>query len=216
MKATVYRWLKHRNIEIARLSPDDREECERIGLDPSRFNYKEIQAVRGLAAGGHISPAESRFLGELAATAEARRPIVEVGTLFGASTLVLASWKPPSQRLLTVDNYSWNPLGISPAAHRLATRARLSYAIRHQAVEIVDCDATSFYASYEGPAPALFFCDADHSYEAVLNDLRWARSVGASLIAGHDYDRTLHPGVVRAVDEMGGAREIVGSVYLLH
>ncbi len=48
----------------------------------------------------------------------------------------------------------------------------------------------------------LVFIDADHSEDAVLNDLRaWIPKVKrGGLITGHDYDSHNHPGVKAAVD----------------
>jgi hypothetical protein len=64
------------------------------------------------------------------------------------------------------------------------------------------------------PAPALYFCDADHRYEAVRDDIAWARKVGASIICGDDYE-PVHTGVARAVDEAGGPRELQGGLWVL-
>ena len=150
----------------------------------------------------------------LVASSDPSRPIVEVGTLYGHSTLVMCLAKPPSQRLLAVDNFSWNSLGISSSVHLAATRRRLKECVDDFGVEIVAQPAKAFYESYAGPAPALFFCDADHRYEAVRADIAWAKSVGASIICGDDY-APRHEGVTRAVDEFGGPRERHGDLWLL-
>src|SRR5258705_314674 len=72
-----------------------------------------------------------------------------------------------------------------------------------------------FYRCYRGGQPGLFFCDADHDYEPTLHDLTWARTIGAKIICGHDYDPVRFPGVVRAVKELGGPSELVGSLFVL-
>ena len=141
--------------------------------------------------------------------------MIEIGTLFGFSTLVIAMSKAPSQQLLTVDNYSWNPFGLSGEAHHLATGQVLHDAVRRHSVVQLRADKTSFYSDYDGLPPGLFFCDADHSYEATLADLQWARSVKARIICGHDYLPEVRPGVVRAVDEMGGPSELRGTLFVL-
>ncbi|MGH7463320.1 MAG: hypothetical protein ACREMA_20115, partial [Longimicrobiales bacterium] len=51
--------------------------------------YRSI-VQRVLSRPSEISLAEARFLGELIQRAPAGRPIIEIGTLFGASTRVLA------------------------------------------------------------------------------------------------------------------------------
>jgi hypothetical protein len=142
------------------------------------------------------------------------RPIVEVGTLYGHSTLVMCLAKQPTQRLLAVDNFSWNSLGISSEVHLSATRKRLAECTKEFGVEIVAKSAREFYDTYQGPPPALYFCDADHTYEAVRADIAWARKIGASIICGDDYAPE-HTGVTLAVDEAGGPCELHGGLWLL-
>jgi methyltransferase family protein len=177
---------------------------------------KEAQTYKALSGLGQLSVDESRMLGNLVTQSDPSRPIIEIGTLFGFSTLVIALFKERSQQLITVDNYSWNPLGLSPEAHYETTRTRLAELIEHHNVHAIRQDKSEFYRSWHGqPPPALFFCDADHAYEATRDDLRWARSVGATIICGDDYDLPHEDGVRRAVDELGGPRKLVGGLFLL-
>ena len=179
------------------------------------FTYRESQCYRALGNLGQLSLEESRLLGELVRESDSSRPIVEIGTLFGFSTTILTLFKERSQRVITVDNYSWNPLGISPEAHQQITANRLAEAVREHNVQIVRMNKDDFYRSYDGPPPALFFCDADHSYDATKADLLWARSIGASLICGDDYDHPYQRGAARAVDEFGGPRRLAGGLFVL-
>ncbi len=57
------------------------------------------------------------------------------------------------------------------------------------------------------------FIDADHSYEGCANDIElWYDKIKpGGVIAGHDYNEKLFPGVVRAVDEFFS---IIGGVDL--
>jgi len=75
-------------------------------------------------------------------------------------------------------------------------------------------DKNPFYETYRGPSPALVFLDADHTYEETKKGVLWAKSVGAQLIAGHDYSAEF-PGVQQVVHEFGGPRETGGIVFLL-
>lgn len=210
MKSLLQALIKGMGYEMCRLSPAELADLPR---DPP-MNYKEAQVYRGLTASGQISLVEARFLMQLVSTSDATRPIVEVGTLYGHSTMVMCLAKAPQQRLYAVDNFSWNSLGIGPAVHQAATRRRLAECIDHYGVQIVPQGAAEFYAGWQGPPPALFFCDADHSYEAVKADIAWAKKVGASIICGDDYAPE-HQGVTRAVDEAGGPRELHGGLWLL-
>jgi hypothetical protein len=76
-------------------------------------------------------------------------------------------------------------------------------------------DKDEFYRTYQGPPPAVFFCDADHSYEATKADMLWARSVGATVICGDDYDHPFQQGTAQAVDELGGPKRLAGGLFVL-
>ena len=60
----------------------------------------------------------------------------------------------------------------------------------------------------------MVFIDADHSYEETRKDIEWAKRIKAGLICGHDYKEGC-AGVIRAVDELGGVREKVESLWVL-
>jgi len=215
LKTLLTRLMRSSGRELCRLSPDEVQEAAERGWNLDCLNYKEFQVARTLAGAGHIALEEARFLANLARRTSPENPIIEIGTLFGFSTLVLAMNKHEAQQLVTVDKYSWNPFGISEYAHELATRAILQEACASQNVIMVRQDKDDFYKSYIGPAPAMFFCDANHDYECTLEDLLWARRVGAGIICGHDYDPKHHPGVVRAVAELGGPHQVSGSIFVL-
>lgn len=53
-----------------------------------------------------------------------------------------------------------------------------------------------------GPVLDFVYVDADHAYQSVLNDLRWAATAlrPGGWLAGHDYTWRF-PGVIRAVDQ---------------
>ena len=135
-------------------------------------------------------------------------PVVEIGTLFGFTTNLMASWLKPGKELITVDNYSWNPWGVMPDVHRAVARRVLAPFVERNGggVRLVDMDKNRFHAEYRGAAPAFVFIDAMHTYEETLKDIEWAKRVGATIIGGHDYCPKFE-GVVRAVDE-GLGREV--------
>jgi len=45
--------------------------------------------------------------------------------------------------------------------------------------------------------------------------VKWAKSVEAKIICGHDYTPDF-PGVIQAVDEAGGASKICGTLWRLN
>jgi len=131
---------------------------------------------------------------------EAPGVIVEFGTLFGLTTLLLAQHKRASQQVITLDNFSWNPFGLTPSLHRDFTKRILRSAIQTGAVQLVEKDSKSFRTEYQGTIPCMVFLDADHSYQAVKDEIGWAKKMGVQLICGHDYGNP-HFGVTQAVDE---------------
>jgi hypothetical protein len=163
---------------------------------------------------GEISILESQFLAELVRNISNSDPIVEIGTLFGQSTAVIAMHKRPEQALYSVDNYSWNPFRLPGDMHRDVTAWRLREATEALNVVLVDEDKTRFQSQYTLPPPAMVFLDADHSYEQTSADIDWAIRVNAELICGHDFGPDF-PGVVKAVDERGGIRRAVGTLWTL-
>jgi hypothetical protein len=141
-------------------------------------------------------------------------PIVEIGTLLGVSATHMALWKSPTKRIITVDNFAWNPWGLTSHQHHDLTYQMLYYLIQTNHVELTVMGKDEFFSSYAGEAPSLVFLDAIHTYEKTAADIAWARKVGAAIICGHDYSSQF-PGVVQAVDEAGGPRELVGTLWRL-
>jgi hypothetical protein len=142
-------------------------------------------------------------------------PIIEIGTLFGHSTLVITANKSPERELITVDNYSWNPLGLEPDAHIRITHNILTEAVENFNLKMLPLDKNDFYLTYNGFSPALVFLDAIHTYEETKADIQWAKRMNAHLICGHDYNEQQHPEVVQAVKKFGGARDLVESIWVL-
>ncbi len=127
-------------------------------------------------------------------------PIVEFGTLFGFSTLLLAEHKGKQQMLYTVDNFSWNPFMIPARQHARFTRRCLRHAISDGTTTLIETDIEKFCSEWKLGSPAMVFIDASHDYSSVIAEIEWACAVGAKVICGHDFsDRW--PGVKRAVNE---------------
>ena len=141
-------------------------------------------------------------------------PIIEIGTLIGATTTCMALWKSARQRIITVDNYRGNPWRLSPDLHHALTAQVLFCLVELGQVEQVRMDKNEFYQTYDGPAPALVFLDAVHTYEETKVDIQWAHRVGASIICGHDYCERF-PGVIEAVDEFSPPAQLRGSLWSL-
>ena len=74
---------------------------------------------------------------------------------------------------------------------------------KHPEVKIVKSTTVEFLDSLPDDHLDAVYIDADHSYEAVKQDLNLSfQKVGENgLIMGHDYEENEFPGVVQAVDE---------------
>jgi predicted O-methyltransferase YrrM len=165
---------------------------------------------------GQINIEEARFLQGLVRQAPTERPIIEIGTLFGTSTKEIAIAKQTDTPLITVDNYSWNPFHIDADTHFEITSSILQNAINQFNIHQVRMDKSDFYTSYDGKPPGLVFLDAMHTFKDTKKDIEWAQSVKAAIICGHDYDEEEWPGVVEAVNACGGARQTVGTLYVMN
>jgi len=164
---------------------------------------------------GEITLGESIFLGELVRSIDSPGPIIEIGTLFGKSTTAIASHKLTDREFITIDNYSWNPIGLPSNIHFQITSHLLYYATNKLNVKALNIDKEKFYTQYSGEAPSLVFLDAIHTYNETKKDILWAKYINAKLICGHDYNKEKHPEVVKAVDEFGGPRKLVETVWAL-
>jgi hypothetical protein len=171
---------------------------------------------RGITVWGGISEEDECGLREaVARAATAPGPIVEIGALFGWTTQLLASLKSPEKELIAVENFSWNPFCIPATDHRVLTRRTLHYCIQHCRTRIFDGSAREFYESYRGPKPSMVFIDGDHSYEGVQTDIRWALERDVPVIAGHDFQASLHEPIVRAVSEQfANEFDLFGTVWV--
>jgi predicted O-methyltransferase YrrM len=141
-------------------------------------------------------------------------PIIEIGTLLGVTTTNMALAKSPEQKIVTVDNYCWNPWALPPDVHAALAEQILQYLVATGHVEQIRTDKNDFFSSYRGGPPAMVFLDAVHDYEETKKDIQWSQRVGAKIIAGHDYCDEF-AGVKQAVDEFGGPRELCASVWVL-
>jgi predicted O-methyltransferase YrrM len=108
MKSIFRSIIEFWGYELCRLNDDERVVKSRLQAEGEFLNYKDIQLLRGATAlsRGHISIDEARFLMDLVRETPSDEVIVEIGTLFGYSTLVMALAKQQGQLLITVDDYS--------------------------------------------------------------------------------------------------------------
>jgi hypothetical protein len=121
--------------------------------------------------------------------------------------------KDERKEIIALENFSWNPFGLSSESHRNWTLRCLEIAITKHKVKLMEMDILDFKNNYVDSAPSLIFLDADHSYEAAKSDIQCAKKVGTKIISGHDFSDEW-PGVKRAVqEEFGSNFEVVESFW---
>ena len=80
-----------------------------------------------------------------------------IGTLFGMSTRALFIGKPKVTPLISVDNYSWNPLMLSRAAHRRQTFRSWTQLEEAHHVELLNMDRGNSFLPTMVPRRSWFF-----------------------------------------------------------
>lgn len=169
------------------------------------YRYFRSLARQTRLMGGSVAEDEIPLLTELVSMAESiPGPIVELGTLFGFSTQCIAVAKSTEKKLITVDNYGWNPIGLSNKHHQELTNGNLHYLMEKCNTSLFEGSSSTFFETYASERPAMIFIDANHEYEGVKVDIEWSRKMKIPIISGHDYSNSW-PGVKRAVNETFGA-----------
>lgn len=142
-----------------------------------------------------VTDEERALLVKLAAAVPDNGRIVEIGTLYGATTIFIAK-AAPRARVVTIDNYSWLPEG--PNSPALVTE-RLVKAGVSARVDVVMGDSAKIGGVCRDRAD-LVFIDGDHSKVGAFTDI-YNFSKLTNVMAVHDYgNQQCHPGVKVAVD----------------
>lgn len=136
---------------------------------------------------------------------------VEIGTLFGLTARAVARGTPA--RVVAVDNFCWNPFGLTREQHEAFARRAVSDAD----VELVRADAADFLGSLSDrvdPADSLVFLDGSHAYVDVRREIELCMAQKVRVLAGHDFGNARF-GVTRAVRELlGEPDEVCGMCWM--
>jgi predicted O-methyltransferase YrrM len=151
-----------------------------------------------------VSAMRTDELGRLLRLARGRRNVVELGTgtAWTAISLALADGR---RRVL-----SYDPIARPEREHYLA----LAGGARNR-IELIERPGES--GPPEGAAPAeLVFIDSSHEREETLAAFSaWSGQLTPNgVVAFHDYDEPLYPGVTEAVRELGLEGEVFGHLFI--
>ena len=175
------------------------------------YNLPEKEIRSG---SGTVNSAEYECLVRLSKEAQEKSPnsmIIEIGALFGFSTQALLEGCD-NNKVIVIDNFTWNPIGLSISRHRDLFKSNMNYFLRNNMLEIFDGTSENFFINkYNGENISMVFIDADHSYEGVMADIENAFKVKPLIICGDDYQ---FEGVKKAVNEFFGENfELDGELW---
>lgn len=115
-------------------------------------------------------------------------------------------------RILEIDTYKKCFEGDAPQSMQIFTdNAKRFGLLGNMNVHALMSDEAA--ASYADHYFDFVFIDADHSYDAVMKDItNWRSKVKpGGILAGHDFDRHAHPGVVKAVESLAPNATVIGQ-----
>lgn len=122
--------------------------------------------------------------------------IVEIGALYGGSTVILAKANP-NAKITSIDEFSWTPDGYPEASREQFLTNIKSEGIKN--VSVLDQDSRAAGLYWDEPIDFLFI-DGGHSYKFVYSDLiNFAKH--AQVLALHDYGNPFWNTVREAVDD---------------
>jgi hypothetical protein len=178
------------------------------------YNFPETPVDKAEKIQGWMSRPELEWLYE---KSKGMQSVVGIGNFLGRSTFVLASGcNGDSGKVYAVDPFvfsgDWakfvNPnLGLKAGEDFMPAFLKNCGHFKHLTV----IKKTSLEAAALDTIPPevdMVFLDGDHSYEAVMTDLKaWAPRT-KKMICGHDFNDPMYPGVKQAVYEYFGADAI--------
>ncbi|RPI55035.1 MAG: class I SAM-dependent methyltransferase [Deltaproteobacteria bacterium] len=149
---------------------------------------KKAASIRGLT-----TEVQLKWLYEAAQRMES---IVEIGSHRGRSTYVLCSGC--RGKVYAVDPFEWDPWHCGNVFDDFMRNLRTF----HNLSVLIMTSEEAAASVWVPPSVDMVFIDADHSYEAVLADLRFWEPRVKKMICGHDIKM---PGVKQAVEDFLGA-----------
>lgn len=176
------------------------------------MNLSGIQLDKAKAINGWMSDRELEFL---ANAAKKSHYIIEVGSYKGRSSRVLADNCPGY--VYCID--PWEGDYLTDKGKVLFTSG--DHILREFIKNMQSCSNVNICRgglvdfSDNLPLADFIFLDGDHHYEMVKQDIMLSKRLLAKggILAGHDYTHTDWPGVKKAVDELLGNVNLVGSIW---
>jgi predicted O-methyltransferase YrrM len=164
---------------------------------------------------GWLTRDEESELFQLARAVPREQAIVELGSWFGRSAILLGggSLRGKQSPVFSVDLFRAagcarelleDRAGAAAEDYWDQFQAHIHEAGLERVVTALRGDTAEIGATWSGPPVALLFIDADHSYEGVRRDWsHWrVRLAPHAVVAFHDYGNPAYEGVARFADEL--------------
>lgn len=187
-------------------------DCRGQGNLQFPISYPEADIEIAKRIEGWMSDRELEFLGTAGKKYEF---ILEVGSYKGRSARAFAD--NTSGTVICVD--PWNADVFSHSGKVIYTTGDDTYAefMKNLKIHIDSRRVIPFRMKFEEfqtwVRPDFVFIDAAHDYESVKHDIEKAISLEPKVLAGHDYDAKVWPGVVQAVDEKFDKINLVDTIW---
>lgn len=141
--------------------------------------------------------------------------MVEIGALFGLSTQAILEGISSKTKVISIDNFMWNPIGLTPKRHEKLLNLNMQYFLNKKMLEIHNGDSSSEnLVKRLNNNVSLVYIDGDHSYEGVKKDINFAKKINANIICGDDFHFS---GVKKAVEEnFKNSFEIINSTFWIY
>jgi hypothetical protein len=150
---------------------------------------------------------------------ESKKPIVEIGSWLGRSTIVLAGGSKDGNGSMIYSVDTWKDLADNNNFYKDFYPdfiENIKYAGVDDRITILkgkSVDMAKYYRENIGEEIGVLFIDADHEYESIKSDYdSWSPMVNGT-IAFHDY--THCSGVKRFIDELEYPKEMVYSMAVI-
>jgi len=178
---------------------------------PITYPSSDVDIARRID--GWLSDKELDFLGVAGKT---YKYILEVGSYKGKSARAFAD--NTSGQVMCID--TWNSVVCGADGKPIYTTNDATYVdfvknlqehIETKKVIINRMNYKDFVPN--GFKPDFIFIDAAHDYESAKHDIEKSMSMNPWIIAGHDYDSKVWPGVVKAVDEKFSKINLVDTIW---
>jgi predicted O-methyltransferase YrrM len=185
------------------------------GFTPEHYEYMKNVAAQNFENGiqGWMTPLELEFLSVMGNKPHVKT-IVEVGSWKGRSTKALLD---TGKKVVAVDTWegSDDPRDLTNEMARKEDvfAAFMKNVGHYENLKTLRKDSKKAAAQFNDKSVDMVFIDANHTYEAVLEDIKTWLPKAKRILCGHDYADGW-PGVKQAVKEMFGDKfRVVGSIW---